>query len=221
MAGQIFYGDVPGDRWVFNSAISTEGRYVFDSGDGRRGWKDVITEVDLYAYFRPKVDGRHTLFARGLVAAGWYMESPFQMTLGGEEILRGFNQEQFPGGRRLVLNIEDRIRIPSPMDDLFDLGVTLFADMGRMWAGDVPYGADSDWQANLGAGLRMGFPPGTRRTVRFDIAVPLGPNGGFSNLVFRITADELLGLINGVEDRQLARSRRSGLSAGLFDSPVR
>lgn len=220
-ASQVFYGDAPNEQWVLNTAGSVESRYVFEQGDSNRGWRDVIAEVDVYAYFRSTPESRHTFFVRGLFAAGWNMESPFQITLGGDDMLRGYGEEDFPGGRRMVLNLEDRIRIPSPLEDLFDLGFTVFADVGRMWAGDVPYGADSGIQGTLGAGLRFGMPPDTRRVVRIDVAVPVGSRGGFNNLVFRITGQELLGLITGVEDRQLARSRRSGLSAGLFDSPVR
>jgi hemolysin activation/secretion protein len=149
------------------------------------------------------------------------MQMPFQLTLGGEDLLRGYTEEDFPGGQRLVVNLEDRIRIHTPLDRLVDLGATVFADGGVAWAGDVPYGEHWGLQGNVGVGVRMGFPAGTRRVVRFDFAWPMGREASFDNLVFRITGLELLGLITGTEDRQLRRSRRSGVAAGLFDSPVR
>lgn len=222
LAGQLFYGDAPRTGWVISTAASAETRYVFDQGDGRRGgWRDVILEFDYLTYFQPGPDSRHTLLGRVAFGAGYKMEMPFQLTLGGEDNLRGYSEEDFPGGQRVIVSLEDRIRAPSPLPNLFDLGFTAFVDVGRMWAGDVPYGASSGVQGDVGVGLRFGFPSGTRRVVRFDLAVPVGSNAGFGNMVFRISADELLGLINGVESRQLRRSRRSGVSAGLFDSPVR
>jgi hypothetical protein len=219
-AVRLFGGVAPGP-WVLNASASLEGRYLFDQRAGRDGWHDLIAELDVYTYWRPSPSGNHTVFARVVAAAGWSMQMPFQLTLGGEDLLRGYTEEDFPGGQRLVVNLEDRIRIHTPLDRLVDLGATVFADGGVAWAGDVPYGEHWGLQGKVGVGVRMGFPAGTRRVVRFDFAWPMGREASFDNLVFRITGLELLGLITGTEDRQLRRSRRSGVAAGLFDSPVR
>jgi len=217
---RLFGGAAPGN-WVVNSTASIEGRFLFEQGAGGSGWRDLIAEFDVYTYWRPSVEGTHTLFARVVAAAGWSMAMPFQLTLGGEDMLRGYRDEFFPGGQRLVVNVEDRMRFHTPLDRLMDLGATVFADAGVAWAGDVPFGEDSGLQGNVGVGLRVGFPTGTRQVLRFDFAWPMGQDAAFDNVVFRITGFELLGLLNGLEDRQLQRSRRSGVAAGLFDSPVR
>jgi hypothetical protein len=219
-AAHVFFGTTPG-AWVFNGAARLEARYLFEQGQGQVGWRDILAEFDVYTYWRPPSRWNQTFFARLVAAAGWSMNMPFQLTLGGEDMLRGFSEEDHPGGQRLVLNLEDRIQLQTPLDDLFDLGVTIFADLGMAWAGDAPFGENSGLQSNLGAGLRMGFPPSSRQTVRLDLAWPLGPSAGLDNVIFRISANEVLGLLNGIEDRQLRRSRRSGVSAGLFDSSVR
>jgi hemolysin activation/secretion protein len=136
------------------------------------------------------------------------MDSPFQLTLGGRDAVRGFAEEHSPGGRRLLLTVEDRIFFNWPWPDLIDLGLTLFADAGRVWSGDVPYGVDSGWEAALGIGLRYSLPAGSRRGGRIDLAWPLGapPNHG---PVFRFTLLELLGIGPGVKDLQLERTRRT------------
>jgi hypothetical protein len=219
-AVQLFGGGAPGP-WTVNTALNVEGRYLFEQGDGRHGWRDIIAELDLYTYWRPSPQSNHTLFLRGTAAAGWSMEMPFQLTLGGEDILRGYREEHFPGGQRLVFNLEDRIRLHTPLDDLLDTGITVFGDMGVAWAGDVPFGSNSGIQGNVGMGLRLGFPAGTRRIVRLDFAWPLGPDAALDNVIFRITPLEILGLLTGLEDRQLQRSRRSGVAAGLFDAVAR
>jgi hypothetical protein len=100
-----------------------------------------------------------------------------------------------------------------------DLGMTAFIDVGSIWAGGVPFGADSGFLASAGAGLRLGMPSGTRGVTRIDIALPLNGPDAFSGPTFRITRSEQLGLRRGVEDRQVNRSRRPGIGSGIIPDP--
>ncbi len=125
--------------------------------------------------------------------------------------------DDHPGGKRLIASLEDRIYFGS-RDGLVDLGMTAFVDVGSIWAAGVPFGADSGTLATAGAGLRIGFPGGTRGVTRIDVAFPLNGPDAFSAPTFRISA-ELLGLRRGVEDRQLRRSRRAGVGSGIIPDP--
>ena len=212
---RIFGGLAPG-RWVLASAVSVEGRKIF--GGAENGWKDVLGEFDIYSYWRPSETSRHTLFARLSGAGGWSLTGPFQLTLGGVSGLRGHSVDDFPGGRRLVATLEDRIYFGSPSDGFMDVGMTAFVDVGSIWEGGVPFGADSGPLATAGAGLRIGFPGGTGGVVRIDVAFPLNGSDAFGGPTFRTSA-ELLGLIRGVEDRQLRRSRRPGVGPGILPDP--
>ena len=212
---RIFGGLAPG-RWVLASAVSVEARKIF--GGAENGWKDVLGEFDIYSYWRPSETSRHTLFARLSGAGGWSLTGPFQLTLGGVSGLRGHSVDDFPGGRRLVATLEDRIYLGSPSDGFMDLGMTAFVDVGSIWEGGVPFGADSGPLATAGAGLRIGFPGGTGGVVRIDVAFPLNGPDAFGGPTFRTSA-ELLGLIRGVEDRQLRRSRRPGVGPGILPDP--
>ena len=147
------------------------------------------------------------------------MTGPFQLTLGGTSVLRGYSVDDLPGGRRLVASLEDRIYLGSPGGDFMDLGMTAFIDVGSIWAGGAPFGADSGLLATGGAGLRIGMPSGTRGVTRVDIAFPLNGPDAFSGPTFRITRRETLGLRRGVEDRQLNRSRRPGVGPGIIPDP--
>jgi hemolysin activation/secretion protein len=147
------------------------------------------------------------------------MVSPYQLTLGGRSSVRGFREEDFPGAQRMLLTLEDRILIRWPAPDLLDMGLTLFADAGRIWAGDVPYGMDSGWRGTVGFGLRIGFPAGSRRVTRMDLAFPVGGGGG--GPVFRITAFELTGILTGFSDPQLRRSRRVNVGPDQFVTEIR
>ena len=212
---RLFGGLAPG-RWVLASAVSVEGRKIF--GGAENGWKDVLAEFDIYSYWRPSETSRHTLFARLSGAGGWSVTGPFQLTLGGVSELRGYSVDDLPGGRRLIASLEDRIYIASPRNGFIDLGITAFVDVGSIWEGGVPFGADSGSLATAGAGLRIGFPGGTLSVTRIDVAYPLNGPDPFGAPTFRISA-ELLGLRRGVEDRQLRRSRRAGVGSGIIPDP--
>ena len=212
---RLFGGLAPG-RWVLASAVSVEGRKIF--GGAENGWRDVLGEFDIYSYWRPSETSRHTLFARLSGAGGWSVTGPFQLTLGGVSGLRGHSVDDLPGGRRLIATLEDRIYFGSPSDGFMDLGMTAFVDVGSIWEGGVPFGADSGPLATAGAGLRIGFPGGTGGVVRIDVAFPLNGPDAFGGPTFRTSA-ELLGLVRGVEDRQLRRSRRPGVGPGILPDP--
>ena len=212
---RVFGGLAPG-RWVLASAVSVEGRQIF--GGAENGWKDVLGEFDIYSYWRPSETSRHTLFARFSGAGGWSVTGPFQLTLGGVSGLRGYSLDDLPGGKRLIASLEDRIYFGSPGDGFLDVGMTAFVDVGSIWEGGVPFGADSGFRATAGAGLRIGFPGGTRSVTRIDLAFPLNGPDAFGAPTFRISA-EALGLIRGVEDRQVRRSRRAGVGSGILPDP--
>ncbi len=216
-----YYGATAPAPWVVVSNISLEGRQLFfDPSADRSGWRDVLAEFDLLAYWQPASLPRHTLLARLSGAGGWSVDLPYQLTLGGRRGVRGFDSADLPGGRRVVLTLEDRVYFGWPFRETFDLGATLFADVGRIWPGNVPFGVDSGWRGTVGAGLRFGFPTGSRGVVRLDLAHAVGPEAGRNGLILRIAAVDLIGLAGGLADTQLVRSIRIGTGVDRF-TPAR
>ena len=217
---EVFGAAAPG-RWVLGMSGSIEGLRVFSEVDGTpdKTWKDVFGEVDLFAYVQRLTWEGNTLFARVSAAGGWRSTVPFQLTLGGRRNVRGFRDHRFPGARRVVLTVENRVALEWPFPDLFDFGFTVFGDVGKIWGGDVPYGRNSGVEGTVGLGLRVGFPAGTRGVFRMDAAVPVSGGVSFSDLIFRFSLTEVLGLIPGFDDRQIQRSRRVGVGTDLFLLP--
>ncbi len=190
---------------VFDAAF--EGRQIFAGpGIDNDGWRDTFAEVDLLAYWQPIRFDRHTLMARASAAGAWAVDLPYQLTLGGATGVRGYNRQDLPGARRVKLTVEDRIYLGWPSPQVFDFGLTVFGDVGRIWAGDVPFGVDSGWLGTVGGGLRIGFPTESRGVVRLDVAFPV-TSDGFGGPIFRVSAADLLGLRGGDRDPQIARSR--------------
>ncbi|MEX0935929.1 MAG: BamA/TamA family outer membrane protein [Gemmatimonadota bacterium] len=216
---ELLHGRV-GERTVSVLAGSLEGRRE----DARRfvgpSWRDVLFEGDAFLYLIPGRPLDQTLVLRAAVQGGWDTTSPFQLTLGGPNGVRGYTEHELPGARRVLFSLEDRFRLTGPFGDFVDLGLTGFADLGRIWEGDVPYGVDSAWRGTVGAGLRVGFPAGSSTVLRADIAFPVGPGASGSRPVFRISAHEWVGVLNEFRNPQVSRSRRSGI-AGEYGGVAR
>lgn len=194
-----------------------DGRRMIDDIEEGEKWVDVSADAEMLAYFRYANLPRHTIVFRAAGAGGWNTRTPFQLTLGGERALRGYDVERFPGGRRLVLSAEDRIYLGWPWRDLFDTGITLFTDVGRVWPGDAPFGEDSGWQASAGFGIRSSFPAGGRTTYRLDFAWPVGTATRLSDLRIRLSIGEIIGIAQREPDPQLIRSRIESIGGRLFD----
>ncbi len=211
---RVSAGAAPGP-FLLLLAGGIQGRQVFSGGAADDGWTDVLSDLTLMLYWQPPDWPRHTFFTRLTGAGGWQVTGPFQLTLGGETGVRGYDVDDFPAGRRVVFSAEDRIYLGWPFPNLFDLGMTLFADIGNGWAGDVPFGADTGWRGTLGAGLRFGFPAGSRGVARADLAWPV-EGSGLGTPLLRVAFGDPIGLVAGFVDRQLLRSRRLEVGPDLF-----
>jgi hypothetical protein len=189
------------------TAGGVEGRRIFAGAPAGERWKDVLSELAAILYWQPPALPRHTFFLRAAGVGGWSLSLPFQLSLGGAAGVRGYTEDDFPGGRRIVLNAEDRIYVGWPHPELFDLGVTLLADAGRIWPGDAPFGTDPGWRGTIGAGLRVGFPAGSGRVGRLDVAWPVSSAGIERTPQLRLSIGDPIGLSARLQDRQLARTR--------------
>jgi hypothetical protein len=191
-------------------------RRDLDAPANQSEWEDLYAEGELLAYWRPMAQGRHTLVGRASGTGGWNTRTPFQLTLGGDRNLRGYQPDRFPGGRRAVFSLEDRIYVGWPWPESIDLGGTLFLDVGHMWPGDAPYGLDSGWRSTAGFGIRSSFPAGSRTTYRVDVAFPIRSAPNVNDLRLMISVGELFGLGAPTTDWQLVRSRYEGVAGQLF-----
>jgi hypothetical protein len=187
-----------------------------DDDGGPTGWRDVLMELDGTGYY--SFTETSTLFGRVMYTTGSRMDRPFQLTLGGREAVRGFNDDAFPGASRFLATLEQRIPMPGVTTSIADLGLAGFVDAGKIWGGDVPYGADSDWQASIGVGVRIRAAAGGQSVVRMDFGVPLTSQE--NKVVFRFYT-EMFGLLDRrTWPTQTNRSRWYGVDPDLATRPV-
>ncbi|HEX5724460.1 MAG TPA: BamA/TamA family outer membrane protein [Longimicrobiaceae bacterium] len=213
-----FYGarDLPGGV-LAGMRGTLEAKRVFGDDDG---WRNLFGQLDAWAYWRPSEESRHTLVAALSGAGGWRTTVPFQLTLGNRSGVRGLERHAFTGERRVVATLEHRAYLGWPYPELFDLGSAAFVDVGHIWAGGDAFGTSSPIQVSAGVGLRLAFPPGSRRTYRLDVAMPVSGDGtGFGGLTVSLGIGQAVGRGAVHADPQLRRSSRRALSASLFSFP--
>ena len=164
----------------FGSPTSFAGLEVI--GEGRRlppgEWQALLVSGRLGTYLRPHP--QHTLSGSVEYSAGQRQWLPFQLALGDPRGgVRGYEESQLGGAARLVGRLEERWHV-GQRQGTADGGVSLFAEVGKLWAGDAPYGVTTGYMPSVGIALLAAIPPRSRRIWRLDFALPLKPTAGAS-----------------------------------------
>ncbi|MBA3644787.1 MAG: hypothetical protein H0W63_01285 [Gemmatimonadaceae bacterium] len=189
------------------------------SSEGRKpregDWDGVLTHGRGAIYLKPFPS--HTFTADATWSGGWNQRVPFQLTLSDREGgLRGFHDSDIGGARRAVVRMEDRYRA-GHLGSFAAVGLAGFVDMGKLWAGDVPFGMTSNLSIGAGVSLLAALPSQSRRMWRVDLAYPIrgetrrGWEVRFSNRDFtRIFRNE---------PRDISSSRERSVPSSIFNWP--
>jgi hypothetical protein len=188
--------------------VRAEGRRI----PGQNAWEGVVASGQL-SWHRLSSDTRtRTLTVQGARVDG--MSFPIQLTMrdphGG---LMGFPDSREAGGRRITARLEERALLPWRRDRAA-LAVGAFADAGRLWAGDVPYGRDSPVRASAGFSLFAAVPSEGKRLFRVDFAAPLNPEPGRARWAIRFSSADRTGSF-WTEPHDVARARAGNGTATL------
>ena len=180
MSGDLYAGAI--GRWnAFRAQFFGEGRRDNSIGD----WDGLLAAGRVTEYF--KFTPRHTTLASLEFSGGWRQRVPFRLTLsdpiGG---VHGYAGSDTPGGRRVVGRLEHRAFVARP-HGLGDLGVGGFIESGRLWAGDVPYGANTPPRTSIGLSLLAAVPPASSRMWRVDLAFPMNPEQRGRHVELRVS----------------------------------
>ncbi|HEX6059566.1 MAG TPA: hypothetical protein VFZ11_11180 [Gemmatimonadaceae bacterium] len=187
--------------------------------EGRRetsGWGDVVGSGRLAWYSRPS--SGQTMILGAELAGAWRARRPFQLSLGNARGgVRGYDDTRDVGARRLVVRAERRW-LAGGISDWLALGVAGFADAGKVWAGDVPYGVTTGVRTSVGGGLLAAAPRQSRRLVRVDVAVPLASDPHAASYSLRLTTSSPIATF-WREPGDIGRVRAVMPSAGLVAWP--
>lgn len=181
VAGDMYAG-VASQRTAVRAQLEAEGRRSNDEAS----WDGVVTTGHVQSYV--KLGHGDILTASGEWSGLWHERLPFSLTLsdpiGG---VRGYGSSRAPGGQRLVGRLENRLLLGRPYG-VGDFGLGLFAEAGRIWHGDVPYGVTTPVRSSVGVGLLGAAPTGSARLYRLDFAYAMNPEAGRSRFEVRVSA---------------------------------
>ncbi len=145
-----------------------EGRRDRDSGR----WDGIVGSTRVAWYLKPRVN--QTWEVSTEFSGVWRERIPTQLSLGDAlGGLRGFRGAVDGGARRAVARVERRQVRGYLLGERAVWGYGLFADAGKLWSGDVPYGVTTSVRGSVGVSLLAAVPPRSRRMIRVDLAVPV------------------------------------------------
>jgi hypothetical protein len=154
------------------AALRFEGEGRQDRGTNR--WDSMVGSGRLALYIKPSA--AHVFISGVEFAGGWRKRVPFQLRLGDRQGgVRGYSASRAAGAVRSVVRIEERWLVGG-LTKHVAVGLATFADAGRVWAGDAPFGVDTGTKVGVGTGLLVALPPESQRLWRLDLAVPVSPD---------------------------------------------
>ena len=147
-------------------------------------------------YYWRQVPSR-TLYVSVGADYGVNLEVDKQLTLGGDNGLRGYPLRYRTGQGRWLLTLEERLFTDWYPFRLFAIGAAAFYDMGSVWGGSLvqatppPGTSPAHVLRDIGVGLRVGNLRSALGTVvHIDIAHPLDGDSSISKLQFIVEAKQ-------------------------------
>ena len=208
IAGDLYAG-VGGPRSFISARILAETRRITD--DTR--WDGVVGS-SRFSWYGRSFEGRLNMVdveLSGVERLAFPLQLTFSDPDGG---VRGFGDARAAGGRRAVARIEER-RVVRFLASHADFAVAFFADAGKLWAGDVPYGVTTAVRAAAGISLLAAYPSGGKRTYRVDLAIPINPEHGGARFELRVRSDDRTRML-WIEPSDVARARTGAVPANLM-----
>jgi hypothetical protein len=194
-----FYSGIGNPSSFFEMRITGEGR----ADRQNQRWDGVVSYGKFVWYVKPSFV--ETWVTSLEISGIQHLELPVQLSFGDHEGgLWGFPSSQTVGGQRAVFRVEKRRIIPL-FTKKADWAVALFADAGKIWSGDVPFGQTSPVRAAAGVSLLSAYPAGGKRTYRVDLAIPVNPDGAKFEIRFS-SSDETRSIWRQPNDLAVAHS---------------
>ncbi len=177
------YGGVGNGRSFVEARLIAEGGLGFDGTSS-----DLAGSGKIVWYDHPSLSRLSTVSFE--LSGVQRVAFPLQLTLGDHSGgIRGYGSADFVGGQRAVARAEERWLLPW-LGSRADVAVATFVEAGKLWAGDVPYGATTAVHSVAGLSLLGTYPSGGKRTYRVDFAFPINRDGGTSRFEVRLSSSD-------------------------------
>jgi hypothetical protein len=211
LASDLYLG-VIGRYSGFRLQMQGEGRRANDSGS----WDGILTTGRASQYIH--ASDRNALSAAVEWSGGWHERIPFNVSLADpRDGVRGFSNSRLVGAQRLVGRLESRWLL-GPVSPYGDLGFAIFGDVGKLYAGDVPFGTPSPVATSAGVSLLGAAPRGSARLFRMDLAVALRGNPAGRRVELRLTTSDNTRFFYRQPD-DIERTRERTVPSSVFRWP--
>ena len=175
------------DGWNLSPKSFVRGELGGGTRTNKEGLDNTVFhgQINYYNVLGPKYlsdmyIGRHTFASSILLDHSEDLDRDREFLLGASTGLRGYKDRTFTGSTQIKLHVEQRIHFLDEIARLVSLGMAVFADGGGTSNKGPGEALARNFYADVGLGLRLGFPRSSGGTVmRIDLAFPLreGPEG--------------------------------------------
>jgi hypothetical protein len=157
-----------------------------EDGEGLRN-AVLSAEARYYARTSP----RTKFFATVMGTVTEELDDDVQLTLGGDNGLRGYPLRYQAGTSMALLTLEERYYTDWYPFRLFHVAGAVFFDMGRTWGTDVTGATSDGLLKNVGLGLRLGSSRSAfGNVIHIDLAFPLDGGDDIDDVQFVIETKE-------------------------------
>ncbi|HVT38235.1 MAG TPA: hypothetical protein VHE78_04285, partial [Gemmatimonadaceae bacterium] len=208
LAGDLYAG-LGDEQSFFAARLQGEAR----GNHQTHSWDGLVSSA-RFAWYSTPSDARTQVLSLE-ASTVQHLTFPLQLTFSDAEAgLPGFPDARFAGGQRVIARVEER-RLIRVLPRRLDFAIATFADAGKLWAGDVPYGTSTGVHGSVGLSLLGAYPAGGKRTMRVDFAVPINPPRGGARFELRFSDTDHTRL-TWFEPRDVARARTGAVPANLM-----
>ena len=158
-------------RWL------SDGFFELAAGSSRRYRAQTAEWTDIRVLYRARFASPTTRLGRLVTRVEYLTQAqqitPGQLSLGGDNGLRGYSSQRFLsfGGNRLRSNLE--LRSQPRRWGPFYAGTAVFYDGGSLWGGTL----ESGWVHAVGLGVRAVMPQASSYPYRVDFGLPIDGSG--------------------------------------------
>ncbi len=205
------YAAMGGDHHVTRLEVRGEGRRASPTGQ----WDGLLTSGRLSQLV--KFASNQTSIASIEWAGAARSRIPFNLLLGAlDGGVRGYKGSDEFGAGRAVARLEQRWAFGRLGNAA--TGVAVFANAGRVWAGDVPDGITSPIRAAVGVSLLGALPRQSHQLWRLDLTMAPGVPGGPPRFQLAFTGADNTRLFFQ-EPRDVERTRERTVPSSIYQWP--
>lgn len=173
----------PSELWQVESAVS--GFYAVDEGEFENLWWTVGSR-----YIR-RQNMKWSFVAALRLDYTDGLTGEHQVTLGGQNGLRGYDRNYQVGDRSAVFSIEQRYYSDWHPFRLLRVGYAAFFDVGRAWFDDQDNGSNGGVLSNAGFGIRLNSSRAEKSSViHIDLAFPFNRDDDVDSVQLLMTVKD-------------------------------